>query len=290
MKHIIIILFIGASLIATSFTPDGKWVKLLDHDLSKWQMYLSYRHKTDYKGEFPLDAQGEKIQPVGYNKNEANVISVNMIGNEPVLRISGEIYGCVFTKQVFQNYHLKMMVKFGEKKWVPRVNEPKDSGLLYHSQGEAGVDYWRSWMRAEEFQIMEGGFGDYWCVAATGGHVKIRDSTSRNDVGIYDPVGKDTPMGVGSNRSGFIQHGDNYEKPGQWNSVELICFGDKSVHLINGHVVMAVSNLVYKDGGELKPLIKGRIQLQSEGAEVFYKDIRIKSIDHLPVMYASYFN
>jgi hypothetical protein len=290
LKRIVIILFIGTLLVSTSFTPAGEWVKLLDTNLSKWQMYLSYRHQNNYKGEVPLDARGVKIQPVGHSKNEANVITVNMIGNEPVLRISGEIYGCLFTKQAFKNYHLKMMVKFGEKKWVPRINEPKDSGILYHSQGAAGADYWRSWMRAEEFQIMEGGFGDYWCVGPTGAHVNIGAHEARNDIGVYDPSGKDTPMGAGGNRSGFIQHSYNYEKPGQWNSVELICFGDKSIHLVNGHVVMALSELVYKDGNELKPLVSGRIQLQSEAAEVFYKDIRIKPISYLPAAYASYFN
>jgi len=276
-------------LLFTSFTNDGGWVKLLDKKLSKWQMYLSYRHKEGYNGETPTDAYGKKIIPIGYNKNEANMVSVMMVNNEPVLRISGEIYGCVFTKQEYQNYHLKLKVKLGDKKWPPRLNEPKDSGLLYHSQGPAGVDYWRAWMQAEEFQIMEGGFGDYWCVAATGAHVKMHDPEANNEMGIYDPNGKDTPMGVGGTRTGFVQHSHNYEKPGQWNSIELICFGDKSIHIINGKVVMALSKLVYKEGHELKPLVKGRLQLQSEAAEVFYKDVQIKKITQVPAAYSSYF-
>jgi polygalacturonase len=36
-------------------------------------------------------------------------------------------------------------------------------------------------------------------------------------------------------------------------------------------------------------LVKGRIQLQSEAAEVFYKDIEIKKINHVPTEYATYF-
>ena len=35
------------------------------------------------------------------------------------------------------------------------------------------------------------------------------------------------------------------------------------------------------DGKDL-PLTKGKIQLQSEGAEVFYRDIEIRSITSLP--------
>jgi hypothetical protein len=289
MKKIIPILLSAVLLFSTSFVTDSGWTKLFDKKLSKWGMYQSFRHKEGYLGKPPVNEKGELIQPIGYDKNEAGFVTVTMDNKEPVVRISGETYGCIFTKQEYQNYHLKLMVKFGDKKWTPRINEPKDSGLLYHSHGEAGVDYWRSWMEAEEFQIMEGGFGDYWCVASVGSHIRMHDPAARRDMAVYDPKGIDTPMGVGGKRNGFVQHSQNYEKPGEWNSVELICFGDKSIHIINGHVVMALTQLVYKDGNELKPLTKGKIQLQSEAAEVFYKDVQIKSIDAIPSEYASYF-
>ena len=47
----------------------------------------------------------------------------------------------MFTKQDYANYYLKLQVKWGAKKWPPRLDEPRDSGILYNSQGEAGVDY-----------------------------------------------------------------------------------------------------------------------------------------------------
>jgi hypothetical protein len=44
--------------------------------------------------------------------------------------------------------------------------------------------------------------------------------------------------------------------------------------------------ILYHNGqlekGQELPLTKGKIQIQSEGAEVFYKDIKIASIDKLP--------
>ncbi len=73
---------------------------------------------------------------------------------KPVTESVGEIYGCIFTKESFENYHLRLKVKWGEKKWVPRIDEYRIPGL-YHSQGECGVDYWRSWMLSQEFQIIE---------------------------------------------------------------------------------------------------------------------------------------
>jgi len=288
-KAIKIAVTVILSCMMCSFGAQEEWTRLLDKDLTAWETYLSYRHQTGYNGKVPQDEEGKPVKPIGYNKKGQNVFSVIEQNGVPVLRISGEIYGCVFTKQDFENYHLKMKVKWGTKKWDPRLNEPMDSGILYHSRGEAGVDYWRSWMLAQEFQIMEGGFGDYWAIANSGCHIKMKDPGSRNDMGIFDPDGIDTAMGAGGNRSGFVQHSADYEKPGEWNEVELICFEDKSIHIINGHAVMALSQSVYRDGETLKPLVKGKIQLQSEAAEVFYKDIEIRKIKGIPHQFKTLF-
>jgi len=37
-------------------------------------------------------------------------------------------------------------------------------------------------------------------------------------------------------------------------------------------------------------LEKGKIQLQSEAAEVYYKDIEIRKLESLPEEYAAYYN
>ena len=129
-----------------SCTAKDEWTSLMDKDLSQWEMYLSYEHKPDYNGSQPLDEAGNPVQPIGYNKNVKNVFSVAEQDGVPVLRISGEIYGCVYTKPAFENYHLRMKGKFGTKKWVPRLTESLDSGLLSHSHGECCGAYWRSWI------------------------------------------------------------------------------------------------------------------------------------------------
>ena len=137
MKRIIYFFILSTLLlIFTSFSRESGWVKLLDENLDQWETYLSYRYHDGYNGSIPVNDKGEKLDPVGYNKNAANVISVAMVNNEPVLRISGEIYGCIFTKQEFQNYNLRLKVKWGTKKWEPKTKRSHmDSGILYHSQG-----------------------------------------------------------------------------------------------------------------------------------------------------------
>jgi hypothetical protein len=53
---------------------------------------------------------------------------------------------------------------------------------------------------------------------------------------------------------------------------------------------MVVSKMVFKDGDTLKRLDNGKIQLQSEAGEVFYKEIEIKKLNSVPKQYKAYFN
>ncbi|NJO00914.1 MAG: hypothetical protein HC880_03785 [Bacteroidia bacterium] len=53
--------------------------------------------------------------------------------------------------------------------------------------------------------------------------------------------------------------------------------------------MMGLQNARYVTDGKVMPLIKGKIQLQREAAEVYYKDIMIISLDALPKKYAAYF-
>jgi hypothetical protein len=270
---------------------EGAWTPLLDNNLSQWEMYLSYAHKSGYAGEIPLDVNGDTVMPIGYNQNVKQVFAMQQEDGSPVLKISGEIYGCVFTRQVYENYHLKLKVKWGTRKWEPRLNDPMDSGILYHSQGECGHDYWRSWMLSQELQIMEASFGDYWSQMTS--MIDIRASKpDGSDNFRYDPGASPVSFGYNTGNSGYCQHSENAEYPmGEWNTVELICFEGKSLHIVNGHVVMALSDSRYIDpvDNTRKPLTKGKIQLQSEAAEVFYKDIMIREINQLPRKYHGFF-
>jgi Domain of Unknown Function (DUF1080) len=277
----IIILFFFAS-----FARKDEWTPLLDKSLSKWNIYQSFRFPDGYKGEAPKDADGNELKPVGYNKNKDKVFSVIMENGEPVLKIYGDLYGCVFTKQDYENYDLKLKVKWGTKKWAPRLNEDKDSGVLYHSQGKCGVEYWRTWMLSQEFQITEKGMGDYWSQASSRSDVKARKDGKNY---FFDNAGTLMAFGSGTGNGNFCHAGTDAEKKDDWNEIELITYGDKSIRIVNGQVVMALANSRYMIGNEAKPLIKGKIQIQSEAAEVYYKDIKIKKIDGIPVAYEKYF-
>ncbi len=278
------------ALLLTAFTPKAKWQKLIDKDLSQWDMYLSFKIKNGYVGAPPTDENGKALLPIGYNQNVNNVWTVVREGGDWAIKATGEYYGCLMTKQSFENYHLKLKTKWGNKKWEPRLNELMDSGLLYHGRGECGVDYWRSWMLSQEFQIQEGCNGDYWNIA----NAQIEVKSIKKANGEYQANrqnGTFERFGAGTDKQGFCQRESDHEKPaGQWNTIELICFGDQSIHIVNGKVVMVLRNSAYWDGSKSIPMTSGQIALQSEACEVFFKDIMIKPISAMPSKYAQYFS
>jgi hypothetical protein len=205
------------------------------------------------------------------------------------LKISGEVYGCVFTKKEYANYHFRLKVKWGDKKWHPRKKLLKDSGVLYHSIGPPGAEAWRTWMLSQEFQVMEGHLGDYWSQANSA--IDIRAFIPEY---IMNPVADKSqpflPLGAGEENPGYCMRSANYEKPqGQWNTLELICFENKSLHIVNGEVVMILKDSRYVEDGKKVPMSKGKIQIQSEAAEVYYKDIEIRDLKTLPAEYAQLF-
>lgn len=290
-----IILFI-ALVALVSCQSEQIWTDLLDPQLSKWRTYQSYALTDDFvPWQRPKDSLGVEIPPIGYDVNKDNEFSVIEMNGEKVLHITGTYYGCVFTKESFSNYRLRLKVKFGEDKFEPRLDKARDSGLLYHSTGECGNDGWVSWMRSHEFQIIESGTregscGDYYNMLGT--HMDIhsipRMESPAWSMYSYDPEAPLHMMGVSG--GGATCGGPDLTDPdAEWISLELICFEDKALHIVDGKVKMVLQNSAWWDGEKDVPLTEGRIQLQSEAAEVYYKDIRICRIKALPEEYAGFF-
>lgn len=277
-----------ATFILFSCKKEEKWTNLIDKDLSKWDTYLSYRHEAGYNGSVPKDKDGNEIAPVGFNQPGYDVFTVIEDQNEPIIRISGEIYGCLISKKEYSNYHLTLKVKWGDKKWDPRKKLLKDSGIMYHSIGPIGEDYWRSWMLSQEFQIMEGHMGDYWSQKTSA--IDIRAFIPESVMcSVADEAQPFIPFGEGA-QTGFCMRSANHEKANEWNDLELICYNGRSLHIVNGNVVMILENSRYFENGNALPLIKGKIQIQSEAAEVYYKEIKIRELDTFPAEYGKYFN
>jgi hypothetical protein len=103
---------------------------------------------------------------------------------------------------------------------------------------------------------------------------------------VYGAAGPLTPFTSTRTPASTCLHSGNYEKPnGEWNTLELYCYDDKSIHVVNGHVVLVLQNsrLSPNEGPETG-ISKGKIQIQSEGAEAYYRNITITRLTRLPVL------
>lgn len=264
------------------------WETLLDKDLSQWDKYVGAPHHTvDIEGYEKGNGMDEGT-PLGLNNDLLDVFTAVELDGEPGLKISGEIYGAVTTKKVYENYHLSLMFKWGNKKYEPRLDKPMDSGVLYHCQGPQGA-FWNCWMQSQEFQIQEEDCGDYYTIAGTGMDIKAikkDEPNAKYDIYVYNPNGDYKHFKT--DEDGRCRKMVNYGKLEGWNQIDLVCIGDKSYHIVNGKVAMVLEkSVVYSEDDIASPLTKGKIQIQSEGAEVYYKNIKIRPVSELPTEFAN---
>jgi 3-keto-disaccharide hydrolase len=256
------------------------WTPLFNGgDLTGWETFLGLPHsRVDVPGQ-PRNPQGEYLNPLGVDNDPKRVFSVVAIDGAPALRVSGEIYGALTTRAEYDNYHLRLEFKWGEKKWPPREQAIRDSGCCYHAVGPHGASY-GFWMQSCEFQIQEGECGDFYSLAGVIVDAEA-DPVKPGDPRTELTYRKGAPKVVGHTRR-IVKDRLNEKPYGEWNTLDLYCLGQTSVHVVNGTPNMVLSGLRRTVDGQERPLSKGRIQLQSEGAEVFYRNIRIRSIQELP--------
>ncbi len=102
---------------------------------------------------------GVYLESLGKNRDPLRVFSVTNLDGGPVIHVSGQGFGVLMTKTAYTNAHVRLEIKWGERKWSKKLNKPFDTGLLYFCHSEAGlVD--KTWPRSLEFQICQNEFGD----------------------------------------------------------------------------------------------------------------------------------
>ena len=285
MRTFFTLLFV--SLFATSFAQKAptnnfeiskKWQNLLDKNLTNFEVFIGVPHTSV---DIDYDHKSDNVHkgiPLGLNNDPKKVMSTMEEDGDLILKVSGEIYAGLTSLQEFENYHLKAQFKFGEKKWAPRLDAKRDNGILYHCHGEHGA-FWNVWMASLECQIQETDMGDFVALVNTKADVassKVK-GVGNQVVGANDKM---ITYGAGKGNLRYCHiNKTNENAHGEWNTIEIICYKNKSIHVVNGKVVMTVLNTRKVIDGKDLPLTKGKIQLQCEGAEAYYKDVQIKSIN-----------
>jgi len=284
------LLLIGVLLGVMAIRAESGWTPLWNGtDLDGWTTWMRQPAPSSEVQGLQRDAEGKYSEPIGSGRDPLKVFTVvSDVDGRPAVRISGEVFGELRTTRAFTDYHLKLQFKWGEKKWPPRdkTETPRDSGLLYHVHTAPGAGG-RTWARSIELQIQEHDVGDLYAVgSAIAVRAKPRAGTKPTAYD-YDPTGEWTFFSQSQGAPGrCIKQPDNEKPTGEWNTVELVAFGEESIHIVNGKVVMRLHGPVRIDGDRPTPVTSGPIILQSEGAEVFYRDIQVRPVTAIPAEFA----
>jgi hypothetical protein len=243
-------------------------------DLNDWSAWLGYRDPG-------LTYKNPPVAPIGATAESAQIFKVVQEDGRPALYVNGRTWGSLVHKGDFRDYHLRLQYKWGPGRWAPRETLPPNNGLLYHSHGAPGAVF-GTWSRSMEFEIMLGSVG---MVVRVGDPVSATVSAV-DDPSLIEPKLRFSPSGrdvtVATPNWNVEAAVDAEKPPGEWNTLDLYVLGDRAIHVVNGVPVMEVRAM----RAEGQPLTHGAIQLQSEGAETFFRDIVLEPITALPKIVA----
>ena len=214
---------------------------------------------------------------------------VEQIDGAPAIRISGEDWGGIETREQYSRFKLVAEFRWGAVTWGKRKAMARNSGILIHCQGVDGnfeSTFDSPWLTSIEYEILEGRMGDAILVPGyrnKGDAERIFPlAMMRALPGDYhwNPEGalREFPAGgksklhwIGEDPDwkdvlGFRGRNDIDKPLGGWNLVEAIVDGGNLTYFFNGVKVMEVTNC---------SLTFGRILFQSEGAEIFFRRIEL---------------
>jgi hypothetical protein len=270
----------GLSQIAETAAPplpapgaDG-WISLINgRDFTGWYSMLQSSGKgvAEEKGMIMMEEE-----------------MLHIMGNEEG-RFQAE-GGYLATNQEFANVHIRVEYKWGVKRHAPRYNPKRDNGVLYGLVGEDKV-----WPTCVECQIEEGDVGDFFLLSGIRG-IQSQHGNGLFGSGINPVTGWPKPGAGGPGRAGgagragqappepsggrLIKDG-NFELLDQWNTVEVIWQGDRAAHIVNGRTVNVVTSLQQpdpKNAGQFIPLTRGKIAIEIEYAEIWFRRIEVRAL------------
>jgi hypothetical protein len=184
------------------------------------------------------------LQSQGKNSDPDKVFTVEEGG---ILHDQGSELGYIMTERSFGNFHFVLEFRWGQKRYPPRESNKRDSGICYNIP-EDEPDH--IWPQSIECQIQEGDVGDFWLLD-------------------YSTIQVDGKQNSPSPHTQMIKRTDAENPTGEWNTVEVISFFGKCVHIVNGVVV---------NYGENASRVGGKLLLQSEYAEIYYRNVRIRPL------------
>jgi hypothetical protein len=209
----------------------------------------------------------------------------NFTVRDGILRISGQDFGALITRDEYANYEVTLEYAWGGKVWPPREKTARDSGLLLHSTGPDGA-VGKSWLEGIQCNLLEGATGD---ISITGANAKYafraqaEERSMGQKTGFYWKDGApDRAFRPGSrllwfgrdpswdNVLGFRGKNDVEKRVGEWNTLVVTMKGDTMTVRLNGVTMTRATEL---------GVTRGKLQIQTEGAEILLRKITLSPLD-----------
>lgn len=187
-------------------------------------------------------------------------------------------FGVIVSDGSYSRFHLELEYAWGPKKFAPRKDKLRDAGLLYHI-ADPGKRIFGIWPVSMESQIQEGDTGDLVFLKVRGFNWlhpdQVKAPEGQGTAGLLPESGGSPVFSTLQNHM-YVGRYPVHDTLDGWNRVEAIVHGSESaMHVINGQVRSRVFGLTDDNG---KPLASGQIALQLEGAEIRYRNIRIREL------------
>jgi Domain of Unknown Function (DUF1080) len=193
------------------------------------------------------------------------------------------VMGYIGTEQEYGDYHLRLQFRWGKKKFEPRYKLKRDAGLYYHVTGPDAV-----WPRGLQYQIEQTNVGDLITLFGMELDTTIDPKTADFVMPAY-PAYQDPKDGgkhhvLGGKGIAYQAHvAGSVENDHDWNTVEVIARGTEIVHILNGKIVNKGTNVRFidpeKPDAKPVPLTKGRILLEIEAAELWFRNVEIRPLE-----------
>ena len=263
-------------------SPQSEWKPLFNgRDLSNWDKFL---------------ATPGGSEPLVANVDPKHVFTVTNVNGEGVIHVSGQNYGAITTHEQFTNFHFRVQFKWGLGRFGGRVNVGRDTGILYCGIGLPNPR--TGWLTSIENNVMEKGVGQWWSVNGAIIDCEGEWVTAENELYVpYKKEGKGErnivwrkggPRLTATSANGITPPFDVEQVFGNWNTAEVVFWGGNCIHILNGHVNLVAFNPRYKEGEQWRALTQGKIQLQCEDAELFYRKAEARPLFEVPAEYLEY--
>jgi len=208
--------------------------------------------------------------------------------SDGMIHLGGRSLGYLATNDAYRDYHLRVEYKWGDR--TDGSKYVRNSGILLHATGPHG-NARGVWMASIECQLAQGCEGDLIVIRGEGADgetipVTLTSDTRTASDGRTRWQRGGTPTSYSGKQFWWSDHepgfrelldtrgkDDNASPLGEWTLVECICRGDRITIKINGTTVNECYG-VYPTAG--------RILLENEQNEIFFRNLEIRPLDHDP--------